>query len=521
MTARTVTIRGDSIPVVLPNKRDARLHTAAVIISIHLIGMFALGFKVSIPQILSAILTAALVDVAITFFQTRRLVWPASGMLTGSGVALILRLVGAESHDYWTWDRWWWFAGIAGGSLLTKFVIRWRGMHIFNPSNVGLVVAFIVFGKERIEPLDFWWAPLDFWMLLAYLIIIGGGIVITRRLHLLEMAVVFWVVLAVGLGVLALSGHCMTASWSPTPVCDGDFWRVLVTSPEVLVFLFFMITDPRTIPMRRPARTLFSVTIGVLATVLIAPQTIEFGAKVALLSSLALLSPLRWLYDRVWAPVGEKETSGLGQILSRSARPGVRPIVQVGRGALVGLALSLCGLAVVVAGAPARAPAVAAPPAPPAVEVDRDSIPEVAIDESVSEIAFDVTPEFAADLAVQLVENLAIEGRATLEADGGLLGFADAGARLAEMQALLDTALATDRRPVDVFSFDALRLRVADEPGQSGAAFIFEGVGTVETIIYDPAGEPLEVETSEFDSEFMLLQVAGERWLIVEVSSSG
>ena len=52
-------------------------------------------------------------------------------------------------------------------SLATKYVIRYRGTHVFNPSNIGLVVAFLVLGSERVEPLDFWWAPLDLDMLRA------------------------------------------------------------------------------------------------------------------------------------------------------------------------------------------------------------------------------------------------------------------------------------------------------------------------------------------------------------------
>ncbi len=48
----------------------------------------------------------------------------------------------------------------------------------------------------------------------------------------------------------------MTANWAFAPVCGVDFWRVIVTSPEVLIFLFFMITDPKTVPtgQRRPGR---------------------------------------------------------------------------------------------------------------------------------------------------------------------------------------------------------------------------------------------------------------------------
>ncbi len=63
-----------------------------------------------------------------------------------------------------------------------------------------------------------------------------------------RMAATFWITLAVGIGVLAASGHCMVARWAFAPVCGFDYWRVIVTSPEVLIFLFFMITDPKTVP---------------------------------------------------------------------------------------------------------------------------------------------------------------------------------------------------------------------------------------------------------------------------------
>ena len=79
---------------------------------------------------------------------------------------------------------------MAAFSLLTKYVIKYRGTHVFNPSNIGLVVAFVVLGSTRVEPLDFWWAPLNAWMLTAYAVIIIGGLLITRRLRLLVLAAV-------------------------------------------------------------------------------------------------------------------------------------------------------------------------------------------------------------------------------------------------------------------------------------------------------------------------------------------
>ena len=60
---------GQRYPLVLPNIRDPRLHVAAVIITIHVLGQIGPRFRVSVPQILAAILTCAVIEVALTFRQ--------------------------------------------------------------------------------------------------------------------------------------------------------------------------------------------------------------------------------------------------------------------------------------------------------------------------------------------------------------------------------------------------------------------------------------------------------------------
>jgi hypothetical protein len=115
-----VTLGATSYPLILPNIRDPRLHVAAVVLTIHALGQIALGFRVSVPQILAAILTCAVIEIALTFRQSRAIVWPASAMLTGSGVALILRVVGTSATDPWSTNAWHVFAVVAGLSLLSK-----------------------------------------------------------------------------------------------------------------------------------------------------------------------------------------------------------------------------------------------------------------------------------------------------------------------------------------------------------------------------------------------------------------
>jgi len=516
--ARAVRVGDRSIPIVLPNRKDARLHTAVVIISIHVIGIAALGFEVSIPQIIMAISTAALIDVAMTLRTSGMLVWPASGMLTGSGVALILRVAGMESGNLWAWTGWYWFALVAGASILTKYLIRYRGQHVFNPSNVGLVAAFLLLGSGIVEPLDFWWAPLGFWMILAYAVILGGGVIITRRLHLLEMAAVFWVVLAIGLGVLSQSGHCLTATWSLTPVCGDRFWTALVTSPEILIFLLFMITDPKTIPRGRGARVVFAGTLALFTTLMIAPHTVEYGAKVALLASLVVWSPLRWPFDRL-LPVEGVEGSGTGELIDRLSG---NPSRIFARGVAGGVGIVLVAGGIIAAGTPARVAAIGA--APPAAvfraNVDPATLPDVVIDPSVERIDIVVDQEYAGLLAMTLAENLAIEAKAVRTADGSLLGLSDGGDRLDEMQARLDAAIATGDRWVDEYRFETLTLRLHEAPeGQSSAGLLFESSGTVDRVLYDSMGSEQQRTSDQFVLHFVLRQLAGERWVIVDVTA--
>ncbi len=515
---RSLRLRDRDVPLILPNRRDARLHTAAVIISIHVIGITALGFRVSVPQILSAIVTAGAIDVLLTFRQSGKLVWPASGMLTGSGVALILRLVGMGSGDYWSWTGWYWFALVAGGSLLTKYLVKHQGGHVFNPSNIGLVLAFLLVGSETLEPLDFWWAPIGFWMGLAYLLIVGGGILITRRLALLEMAMAYWVVLAAGLGVLAASGHCMIASWSSTPVCDSRFWGILVTSPEILIFLFFMITDPKTIPSGRAARVAFAGGVGLLSVLLIAPQETEYAAKVGFLSSLALMSPWRSFFDRSLADVTTR-TSGIGSLWDKATtKAGPRVF---GGGLALGISMVLVAVLIVLAGGPARDGGPATERADPefTVTIDPATLPTVVVDDSVQRLGSEVGPEFVDLVTLTLAENLAIESEAMRVADGSLLALSSGGARLDEMQARLDTALAVGERRADSYTFSSLSL-APHEPegeGQTSAGLVFGGVGEVARVTYDTDGIETERYIEGFQADFVMRQLAGERWLIVAV----
>ncbi len=521
--ARSIAIGSQSYPLVLPNVRDPRLHVAAVIITIHVLGQVALHFRVSVPQILAAILTCAVIEITLTFRQKRAFVWPASAMLTGSGVALILRVVGTPPDQPWNTEFWWVFAIVAGLSLLSKYVIRYRGGPWFNPSNLGLVVTFVVLGSSRVEPLDFWWAPLTPAMLLAYTVIIVGGVLITRRLRLLPMALTFWATLAVGVGILAASGHSMTANWAFAPVSGFDFWRVIVTSPEVLIFMFFMITDPQTIPGGRVGRVVFAFLVAVASTLLLAPQTDEFGTKVGLLSGLVLLCAARPLLDR-FLPVAKAPTDTLrqfGERLFRGQEGATAPARSGLRVALAGVLIVVLAAAVVGAGTPARNAVAGGTENVLAVDpssVNIGTLPPITVGQDVIDFDHDLAGSGMAAVVVTLAQNLELENQALLKHDASLLPAIDHGDRLVEMQAAIAAAASSGTTTLHHYQFDSIDASLLVPFGrQTGLSLGLASKGTVVDEVYDRNGVLQSRDSQPFDLTFAVRRALGDRWLNVAV----
>jgi len=228
---RTVTIRGREYPVLLPSIRDPRLHVAAVILTLQVLGQTVLDFRLSIAQILICLAAGALIEFGFGFFKDKVIMWPASGLLTGNSTAFILRVPGTNHGQWWSTHGIWIFVGVVAVSMLSKYFIRWRGRHIFNPSNLGLVLAFVVLGPQYTEPQDLWWIPMGPWMALTYAILIGGGLLIGWELKLLGLELGYMAAFALftALAFLPVPDHCMIASWYATPICGPQLWQILVT----------------------------------------------------------------------------------------------------------------------------------------------------------------------------------------------------------------------------------------------------------------------------------------------------
>ena len=113
MTA--VAIRGTTYPVVFPKLRDPRLHLAATITSLQVLGQVALNFGSRSPRSCSRSARAHCSRSRSRSGTKRVIMWPASALLTGNGVAFVLRVPGMPHGDWWSLRAWWLYVAVAAG----------------------------------------------------------------------------------------------------------------------------------------------------------------------------------------------------------------------------------------------------------------------------------------------------------------------------------------------------------------------------------------------------------------------
>ncbi|HYF45104.1 MAG TPA: RnfABCDGE type electron transport complex subunit D [Acidimicrobiales bacterium] len=412
-----------------PSVRDARLHVAAVLLTVQVLGQTVVDWDLSIAQVLTCLVVAAGVEVAVVARRDGVLAWPASALLTGNGVALLLRVPGTEHGDWWTMRGAHLFAVTTALAVLSKRVLRVDDRPLFNPSNLGLVACFLVVGVDRAEPQDLWWGPWDAGLALTYAVIVGGFVVITRRLGLLEVAIAFLASFGAVVAAVVLAGHAITARWHVGAVDGAELWRTIVLSPETMVFAGFMITDPRTVPVGRGARLAFAVVVGVLSGVLLAPQETEATTKVAILAGLIGACAARPLLERR---------------LPRVGRPAIAsPVV---------------GAILVVAAAALTTPGRDDAPAVERPAVDLGPLPTIEVDDGGEGVALPDDPE---RIAVDVLEDLALEADALRTQDPALAATAATGRRLAQLEAAMEAHAEPPASPVEP---DRLKVQVRPDP---------------------------------------------------------
>ena len=172
-------------------------------------------------------------------------------------------------------------AGLAGIALaaavasLSKYVLAWRGRHIFNPAAAGAAVLTIVSIWLPDLGASSWWVGTP--VLAAPVLILGLAVLVrTEKVRVISV----FLVVAVAVGVARTATQYQQAGLQIETM--DILWPVLWSSP----FLFlgaFMLSEPLTMPPRRWQQFTVAALVGVLAGWPIDLGAISLGQERALL----------------------------------------------------------------------------------------------------------------------------------------------------------------------------------------------------------------------------------------------
>ena len=221
-----------------PRRRDPRLYQIATLGGLLAYGMRGLGFDVQ-PATAAVVLVAALGAQLAGARATGGRFDPRSALISGLSLCLLLRTSSVALAAL--------AAAVAIGS---KLVVRVRGKHVFNPTNVAIVAMLVLTDRVWVSPGQ-WGSTAVF----AFFLAAAGGLVVNRAAR----ADVTWTFLAAHAALTV--GRAL---WLGDPLAV-PLHRL--ASGALVLFAFFMISDPRTTPDSRAGRILFAVLVAVGAYV--------------------------------------------------------------------------------------------------------------------------------------------------------------------------------------------------------------------------------------------------------------
>ncbi len=218
----------------MPPRFDPRLYQIAVLAGLLGYGWAALGFDITPAR--AALIVGVCLGMQLACTRLWRL--PAfdarSPLISGLSLCLLFR-----TADPWL------AAAAAAIAVSSKFVIRLRGKHVFNPTNIAVVALLIASDRAWVSPGQ--WGSVGWF---AFLMACLGSLVVTRASRA-DVTIAF---LASYAALLAGRAWWLgDARGIPLHQLQGG---------ALLLFAFFMISDPKSTPDSRAGRVLFAALVA-------------------------------------------------------------------------------------------------------------------------------------------------------------------------------------------------------------------------------------------------------------------
>lgn len=248
--------------------RDPRILQIACLGTLLAVGAFFRDFSLRPAQIVLTFVAA--LGTQRLFDRVTRKPAPTllSAMITALSLTLLLRA-----------DNLWAMPAAAIVAIASKFAVRVRGRHLFNPANFGLGAALLILPGTWISPGQ-WGSDVA---LAGWLVVLGATVAGRAR-----RADISWMFLLFYLGALAARILWLGQRWV--------VWTHQLSSGALLLFAFFMISDPMTTPSHPCGRVAHAALVAALA------YAWGFGLfrTNAVLWALFLAAPMVAAWDLLW-----------------------------------------------------------------------------------------------------------------------------------------------------------------------------------------------------------------------------
>lgn len=247
-----------------PFLRDPRHFQIAFLGTFLAYGVLALHWDAELPRY--GILLGTCLAVQFLFIRWKGVdprSWK-SAAITGLGLSLLL-----HADDVFT------LVLGAGLAIASKFLLRVNGRHVFNPGNLGIVAAVLLTGGAWVSPGQWGSGP-------ALVFLVGAaGLMMLLRVGRIDTGLAFLGTFA----LLDLLRSVLYLGWGL------DVWAHRMMNGSLLLFAFFMITDPMTTPVAGRARVAWAMLVALLAYGLSAFSQVH-TAPIWALFILCALNPL-------------------------------------------------------------------------------------------------------------------------------------------------------------------------------------------------------------------------------------
>lgn len=230
------------LPVTRPLVRFLR--TPKGLLLVIFLGLLAvsslkLGGNVVMSKVIVAAVTAAAIDIAVTYLRRRRWILPDGAVLTGMIVAFVLR----------PQESWLVLVVIVAVAILSKHALRTHWSNIVNPAALALVVAALVFQTGQN-----WWGALPDLGIIGAVVLLVAGVFIADRINKLPMILAFFGAYFTMFSVASIFRSATVAETFRTPDLQA-----------LLFFAFFMLDDPPTSPVRHEDQIVFGMVVAAVA----------------------------------------------------------------------------------------------------------------------------------------------------------------------------------------------------------------------------------------------------------------